>query len=84
MMVGTEIAAEAGYKSKLLADDAIVVAASANHELFQRSRPTLKSLTRYRWALQPPGAPTRDWLDHTFDRKHLPRPRGAGRDRRCC
>ena len=75
MMVGTEIAAEAGYKSKLLAVDAIVVAASANHEIFQQNRPTLKSLSAYRWALQPPGAPTRDWLDHTFDRKRLPRPR---------
>jgi len=74
MMVGTEIAAEAGYKSKLLAVDAIVVAASANHEVFRQDRPTLKSLTAYRWALQPPGAPTRDWLDHTFDRKRLPRP----------
>jgi len=74
MMVGTEIAAEAGYKSKLLAVDAIVVAASANHEVFRQDRPTLKDLTVYRWALQPPGAPTRDWLDHTFDRKRLPRP----------
>ncbi len=25
--------------------------------------------------LQPPGAPTRDWLDQTFDRQRLPRPR---------
>ena len=50
------------------------MAASASHELF-RGRPTLKDLTAYRWALQPPGAPTRDWLDHTFDRKRLPRPR---------
>ena len=74
MMVGTEIATEAGYKSKLLAVDAIVVAASADHGIFQEERPTLKSLTAYRWALQPPGAPTRDWLDHTFDRKRLPRP----------
>jgi DNA-binding transcriptional LysR family regulator len=74
MMVGTEIATEAGYKSRLLAVDAIVVAASANHEVFREDRPTLKSLTAYRWALQPPGAPTRDWLDHAFDRKHLPRP----------
>jgi DNA-binding transcriptional LysR family regulator len=75
MMVGTEIGPEAGYRSKLLAVDAIVVAASANHEVFREARPTLKSLTVHRWALQPPGAPTRDWLDHTFDRKHLPRPR---------
>ena len=34
----------------------------------------MKDLTQYRWVLQPPGAPTRDWLDHAFDRKHLPRP----------
>ena len=54
--------------------EAIVVAASAKHELL-RGTPTLKDLTAYRWALQPPGAPTRDWLDHTFDRKRLPRPR---------
>jgi DNA-binding transcriptional LysR family regulator len=74
MVVGTESPAEAGYVSKVVAEDAIVVAASANHELF-RGKPTLKDLTAYRWALQPPGAPTRDWLDHTFDRKRLPRPR---------
>ena len=74
MMVGTESPEEPGYVSRLLTEDAIVVAASANHELF-RGEPTLKDLTQYRWALQPPGAPTRDWLDHTFDRKHLPRPR---------
>ncbi len=74
LMVGTEGLAEAGFASKALAEDAIVVAASADHELF-RGKPTLKDLTRYRWALQPPGAPTRDWLDHAFDRKRLPRPR---------
>lgn len=74
MMVGTESSAETGYVSRLLAEDAIVVAASADHELF-RGKPTLKDLAAYRWALQPPGAPTRDWLDHTFDRKRLPRPR---------
>ncbi len=73
MMVGSEGPAEAGYVSKLLMEDAIVVAASVDHELF-RGQPTLKDLTAYRWALQPPGAPTRDWLDHTFDRKRLPRP----------
>lgn len=76
LMVGTESTAEAGLVSRPLAEDAIVVAASADHELFRgKAAPTLKDLTRYRWALQPPGAPTRDWLDHTFDRKRLPRPR---------
>jgi DNA-binding transcriptional LysR family regulator len=73
LMVGTEGPAEPGYVSTMLVEDTIVVAASANHELF-RGQPTLKDLTAYRWALQPPGAPTRDWLDHTFDRKRLPRP----------
>lgn len=74
LVVGTESAAEAGWVSKALAEDMIVVAASARHPVF-RSRPTLKDLTAHSWALQPPGAPTRDWLDHTFDRQNLPRPR---------
>lgn len=74
LMVATESPPEDGFVSQVLAEDEIVVAASSNHELF-RSEPTLKDLTAYRWALQPPGAPTRDWLDHTFDRQGLPRPR---------
>ena len=74
LVVGTESPPEDGFLSRVLAEDAIVVAASAKHELL-RGQPTLKDLTAYRWALQPPGAPTRDWLDHTFDRKRLPRPR---------
>ena len=73
LMVGTESAAEPGWVSRPLAEDMIVVAASERHEVF-RKRVTLKDLTGYAWALQPPGAPTRDWLDHTFDRHGLPRP----------
>lgn len=74
LMVGTESPDEPGFTSQRLAEDAIVVAASATHEVL-RGKPTLRDLTAYRWVLQPPGAPTRDWLDHTFDRKRLPRPR---------
>ena len=74
LMVGTESPGEAGFATQLLAEDYIVVAASAKHEIF-RGTPTLRNLSDYRWVLQPPGAPTRDWLDHTFDRKRLPRPR---------
>lgn len=74
LMIGTEGPEEPGYAARVLAEDSIVVAASARHELL-RGKPSLKDLTGYRWALQPPGAPTRDWLDHTFDRKRLPRPR---------
>jgi len=73
LMVGTESPDEPGFASQRLAEDHIVVAASAKHEILRRT-PTLKELTAYKWVLQPPGAPTRDWLDHTFDRKRLPRP----------
>jgi DNA-binding transcriptional LysR family regulator len=74
LMVGTESPTEAGFASQRLTEDHIVVAASATHEIFG-IKPTLQTLTAYRWVLQPPGAPTRDWLDHTFDRKRLARPR---------
>jgi DNA-binding transcriptional LysR family regulator len=74
LVVGTEGPEEPEFTSQRLAEDAIVVAASATHEVL-RGQPTLRDLTAYRWVLQPPGAPTRDWLDHTFDRQRLPRPR---------
>ncbi|HVL75213.1 MAG TPA: LysR family transcriptional regulator [Noviherbaspirillum sp.] len=73
LMVGTESAKDAQFASELLAEDQIVVAAYKKHELFSRAV-KLEDLTRYRWVLQPPGAPTRDWLDHTFERKGFPRP----------
>lgn len=49
------------------------MAASADHPILA-GRPSLADLTKEKWVLQPRGAPTRDWLDHTFDRKRLPRP----------
>jgi DNA-binding transcriptional LysR family regulator len=73
MTVGTEHLTGSGFASQLLAEDHIVVAASASHEVFNGA-PTLKDLTAHRWVLQPPGAPTRDWLDQTFERRNLPRP----------
>lgn len=73
LMVATESTTEPGWVSTPLAEDMIVVAASDRHPIF-RSRTTLKDLVGHAWALQPPGAPTRDWLDHTFDRHALPRP----------
>lgn len=74
LMVGTEGVKEAGFTSQYLAEDVVVVAASADHPVFDKPRPALKDLARWRWVLQPPGAPTRDWLDQTFDRHNLPRP----------
>ncbi|MEK8046293.1 LysR substrate-binding domain-containing protein [Ideonella margarita] len=73
LVVGTESPMDPGFTSQRLAEDHIVVAASASHRVFD-APVSLRDLTQYRWVLQPPGAPTRDWLDHTFDRKRLPRP----------
>lgn len=74
LMVGSEGATETGFASQYLAEDLIVVAAPATHAIFEKHRPGLKDLNGHRWVLQPPGAPTRDWLDQTFDRHRLPRP----------
>jgi DNA-binding transcriptional LysR family regulator len=73
LMVATETPAEPGFVSSPLAEDSIVVAASANHPIFGKTV-TMGDLTAHHWVLQPPGAPTRDWLDHAFDRARLPRP----------
>jgi DNA-binding transcriptional LysR family regulator len=73
LMIGTEGPLSKGYEARILSEDPVVVATSASHELFLTT-PSLADVTRYRWALQPPGAPTRDWLDHAFDAHHLPRP----------
>lgn len=44
--------------------------AAADHAL-SRTRATLKTLGNHRLALLPPGAPTPDWLDRTFERMGL-------------
>lgn len=56
LVVNTQIDVDEGFDSTVIAQDAIVVAASAKHELL-RGSPSLKDLVKYRWALQPPGAP---------------------------
>ncbi len=74
LVVGTESTAEPGFVSQRLAEDQIVVAASAGHPV-HHGPVSLRDLCAWRWVLQPSGAPTRDWLDHAFDRRGLPRPR---------
>ncbi|MGN6701415.1 MAG: LysR family transcriptional regulator [Burkholderiaceae bacterium] len=73
LLIGTESVGDSEFESRFLAEDHIVVAASANHELFSKPR-RLSTLAEYRWILQPPGAPTRDWLDRTFMANGLPPP----------
>jgi DNA-binding transcriptional LysR family regulator len=74
LMIGTEAPIERGFASQILLEDSIVVATSARHELFNVPKLSMADLTRYRWALQAPGAPTRDWLDKAFEANNLPRP----------
>lgn len=74
LVVGTESVLGKGLVCQVLVEDMIVVAASESHAIFRQHKPKLKDLGQYPWALQAPGAPTRDWLDHTFDRHRLPRP----------
>lgn len=76
LMVGTEGPPAPGFVAQVLAEEMIVVAASEHHAVFGQPRPlALPDLARHAWALQPPGLPTRDWLDHTFARQGLPPPR---------
>ena len=74
LMIASDGTDDEGFTTKRLDEDCIVVAASATHEIL-RKQATMRDLCGYRWVLQPKGAPTRDWLDHTFDRAGLPRPR---------
>ena len=73
LIVASEMSAEPGMTSRLMTQDSIVVAASADHPILKK-KVTMADLTAYRWVLQPPGATTRDWLDRTFDSYLLPRP----------
>lgn len=73
LAIGTDVKPEAGIVSQRLAEDSIVVAAHVDHEIFSTT-PKLADLARWRWVLQAKGAPTRDWLDHSFARRGLPPP----------
>ena len=74
LTVSTESTSEAGFVSKVVAQDAVVVAVNSQHPLLCRRGLKIRDLVGHKWVLQPPGAPTRQWLDHTFDQHGLPRP----------
>lgn len=75
LVVSTESSRESGFVSRVVAQDAVVVAVSSGHPLLRRRGLTLSDLIRHDWVLQQPNAPTRQWLDQAFDRHGLPRPR---------
>jgi DNA-binding transcriptional LysR family regulator len=66
LMVGSKSQDEAGFASQRLAEDNIVVAAKAGHDVF-RSTPSLRGLTAYRRVLQPLGR-----LRQTRSDRHRP------------
>ncbi|WP_313303384.1 LysR family transcriptional regulator [Diaphorobacter sp.] len=67
---------ESAFEVVPLLEDQIVVVAARTHPLVKMGRKVkLDELNAYEWVLQPPDSPTREWLDHTFDRARLPRPR---------
>lgn len=59
-----------------IADDEVVVAASASHPLAGREVP-IAALCDYRWILSAPSVATRQWLEDAFRRHDLPAPRVA-------
>jgi len=73
LLVGTETVNDAEFASHFLVEDQIIVAAGRTHEIFSQPA-SLRNLAKFRWILQPPGAPTRDWLDRTFNASGLPTP----------
>lgn len=63
------------FASSRLGEDRIVVVASHTHPLVRGGTPAaMADLAACDWILQPPGSPTRDWIDHAFDRRGLARP----------
>ncbi|WP_296942022.1 LysR family transcriptional regulator [uncultured Massilia sp.] len=57
-----------------IAEDTVVVMASENHPVFDGPR-TLASLLDYQWMLPARTVASRQWLDQTFERHGLARPR---------
>lgn len=58
-----------------IVDDVVVVAAGLAHPIFERPRPTLRSLLDYPWVLPAASIPSRQWLDAAFEGRGLPKPR---------
>lgn len=74
MVVGPMPEADDALQCEQIAEDTMVVVASENHPVFG-SPCTLADLLQYQWVLAATTVASRQWLDQTFERHGLPRPR---------
>src|SRR5450830_66273 len=74
LMVGPILDTDGEIVSEQIAEDTVVVMASEQHPIFDRP-PTLARLLDYQWMLPAPTVASRQWLDQTFARHGMPRPR---------
>lgn len=57
-----------------IVEDVVVIAANANHPVFELSKITMKSLLAWRWVLPVDTIPSRQWLDAAFRSHGFPVP----------
>lgn len=73
LVVGPMLDGDPDIVSEQIAEDTMVVMASAHHPVFGAPR-TLADLVHYKWMLPARTVSSRQWLDQTFERHGLPRP----------
>jgi len=74
LAVGPMLEGDEEFVSEQIAGDQMVVLASGNHPIFARPY-VMQDLLDYQWVLPAKTVASRQWLDQTFERQHLPRPR---------
>jgi DNA-binding transcriptional LysR family regulator len=74
LVVGPMVDAAPEFVAEQIAEDTMVVMASEDHPIFDAPC-TLADLVRYQWMLPARTVASRQWLDQTFERHGLPRPR---------
>jgi len=74
MVLGFVPEREDEFDCDTLLEDTVVVVAARNHPVFDQGRPTMESLSQYRWALPNGAVASRAWLDQAFTSRGLPPP----------
>jgi DNA-binding transcriptional LysR family regulator len=74
LVVGPMVDTGPEFVAEQIAEDTMVVMASEDHPIFEAPC-TLADLVHYKWMLPARTVASRQWLDQTFERHGLPRPR---------